>query len=467
MTIKERYSSSRRAFLGGAAGLASAMSSGCLHLMGVYDFVRSRKAGETISFASQRDRVRKEEATHIATNRSQLIDALETPESTVWIPEETTIDMTGRDLVSIAKNVTIASNRSLDGASGGMIKTDTQSNYTVFVAEHGNLRVTGVRLKGPRTDNFDPIHYGRSTYDYAVTGFRAQGKSVIVDNCEAFGWTGAAFIPGAKTAQTQGWFHHNSMHHNQMDHLGYPMDLLNGEHLIEWNHFDHNRHSIAGFGYWTNGYEARFNVVGPNAIMHAFDMHNLGENLPGLNAPHLPRVSNGHGGRNQRGGNNGARGSRGRKQENKIPKSHHGGKYINIHHNVFELTSHPAFSVQGIPKQSLRFMYNWCGDPRNEGVVLYPPSANVRVKKNAYGQDKKALSKAREWLLDLKSQLSASSEAVFPTKPAPNGLTKPLSITESPSISNTNETTSSASNSLATQVNPITGTALTPVGGDR
>src|SRR5699024_8271800 len=115
--------------------------------------------------------------------------------------------------------------------------------------------------------------------DYASLGFQLQGQTAIVDNCEVFGWTFAGFALGARNKQTRGWIHHNSMHHNQMNHLGYPMELYNGLHLVEWNYFDRNRHSIAGFGYPTNGYEARFNIVGPHAIAHAFDMHYLGENL--------------------------------------------------------------------------------------------------------------------------------------------------------------------------------------------
>lgn len=211
----------------------------------------------------------------------------------------------------------------------------------------------------------DPILFGRSIFDDAVAGFRAYGKSVVVDNCEVFGWTNAAFIPGTKETPTQGWFHHNAMHHNQMNHLGYPMDLYNGQHLIEWNYFDANRHSIAGFGHPENGYEARFNVIGPNAVQHAFDMHHLRENIDIFGGSDRGKVA---------------------------------GTFVNVHHNVFELTSNSAFSIQGRPKQYARFCQNWCAAPKEgakqgdpEGVVYYPDGTDVRVQKNRYGLNRNAL----------------------------------------------------------------------------
>jgi hypothetical protein len=320
----------------------------------------------------------------------------------------------------------------------------------VFTTKNENVefRVTGVRLKGPRTDYFDPRKHGRSEYDFAVTGFRAYGKSVIVDNCEVFGWTAAGFIPGTKSTPTRGWFHHNAMHHNQMEHLGYPMDLYNGAHLIEWNYFDYNRHSIAGFGRRKNGYEARFNIVGPHSISHAFDMHYLGENL-GTSS----RVA---------------------------------GKYVNVHHNVFELTSHSAFSIQGSPRQYARFCRNWCAAPKGgadhgdpEGVVFYPDYADVRVKHNRYD----TVTPGHRWLRQLSRQVAQRPD-VFAPHPSPAALSITLPIQSPPSLPGSAEsstttphpspTTAMPSSSTpaspttqSSRINPITHTPLTPVGGER
>ena len=443
---------SRRAFLrAGAATTATAASlgtSGCLWLMGTRQQQiqairqqRQRVGGAPISFASQRHRITPQMADRVAHTRSQLINAVGTSETTVWIPGDAGIDLTGESRITIANNVTIASNRNLKSGTGGLIKTNDQQNSAVFITANSdvNFRVTGVRLKGPRTDRFDPREHGRSEYDFAVTGFRAYGSSVIVDNCEVFGWTAAGFIPGTKETPTQGWFHHNSMHHNQMEHLGYPMDLQNGLHLIEWNYFDANRHSIAGFGHPENGYEARFNVVGPQSMSHAFDMHYLGENM-GTN--------------------------------NKVA-----GKFVNIHHNVFELTSNSAFSIQGYPRRYARFCKNWCAAPKGgaahgdpEGVVFFLDGADVRVKNNRYN----TVTPGRQWLQQLAAQLAKRSNSVLPTQPSLSGLGLGLTIQQPPSLSRQTGTSTPSHQPASTptasthkRVNPMTGTPLTAVGGKR
>jgi hypothetical protein len=407
-------------------------------------------SGAPISFASQRKRIRKQDATTTVTNRSQLVDAVGQAGATVWVPGNVTIDMGRASRVEIANNVTIASNRNLNGQTGGMIQTAEYPNVGVFFTKNENVsfRVTGIRLKGPRTDYFDPKKHGRGTYDYATTAFRPYGKSVIVDNCEVFGWTAAGFIPGTKETATQGWFHHNAMHHNQMAHLGYGMDLQNGVHLVEWNYFDANRHSIAGYGHRQNGYEARFNVVGSNVDhphFFQFDMHSLGENVEsGPNA-----------------------------------QSPMAGKYVNVHHNVFELTDHNALSLSGIPRMYARFVRNWCAD--SENVVDSEQGADLRMKHNRYGQ--KQVKQGRAWLKQLAHALaqrassSAASSSTFGTQPSPTAMTPPLPIRSPPSLDSTstspptNTSTKTArpntSSPQASHVNPITGIPLTPVGGDR
>jgi hypothetical protein len=435
----------------GAVGAttASAGLSGCLALL----VGRSQTGGGTpISFASQRKRIRRSDATIVVHTRAELIEALQTPNAVIWVPGNVTIEMGGATMVPIANNVTIASNRNLGGKKGGMIKTSEYPNVGVFITENDDVsfRVTGLRLKGPRTDYFDPVAFGRDTYDYAVTGFRPYGKSVVVDNCEVFGWTAAGFIPGTKETPTQGWFHHNAMHHNQMAHLGYGMDLQNGVHLVEWNYFDANRHSIAGFGHRENGYEARFNVVGTHVdhpSFFQFDMHSLGENI----------------------------------ESGPMSDSQMAGRYVNAHHNVFELTDHNALSLSGIPRMYARFCRNWCAD--NQNVVDSDPGADLRVKHNRYGPQQ--VKHGRAWLKQLahalsqrSSSSSSSSPSPFGTRPSPTPLNPPLSIRSPPSLDSTSTATSlptptntstmtarsnTSSTAQASHVNPITGIPLTPV----
>lgn len=336
-----------------------------------------------MEFTSQRDRITKQQADQTVTTRSQLVNAVSNPGMTVWIPEHVQIDMTGAFLIPIAQNVTIASNRNLNGGAGGMIKTDGYDNG-LFVHDEGSFRVTGLQVKGPRTDYFDPWDTGEEIYDYAAMAFQLGGQAAIVDNCEMFGWTFAAITVGKRSQATWGWIHHNSMHHNQMAHLGYPMDLYNGLHLIEWNSFDANRHSIAGFGRPTNGYEARFNHVGPNAVSWSFDMHNLAENLSTVSF-----------------------------SENKV-----GGKFTNVHHNVFELTSYPAFSIQGHPTMYSRFVNNWCASPKDDAVYFLK---KMRMNGNEYGSG--VIQKGRKRLREIDKEIGKMNiQSSGLPKPSPRGM---------------------------------------------
>jgi hypothetical protein len=416
---------SRRRFIRstvGAAGVAGlSATSGCISLFFPPPSVRGPTVGAgslgskeypAMQFASQQHRVTKKMATHVVNNRSQLIDAVGTPEAIIWIPENVTIDMTDTFGIIVAPNVTIASNRLLDSKTGGMIKSESYDEG-IFINDKGGFRITGVRLRGPRMDYFDPWNWGADEEDYSALAFKLQGQTAIVDNCEVFGWPFAGFALGARGTQTSGWIHHNSMHHNQMNHLGYPMELYNGLHLIEWNYFDRNRHSIAGFGYPTNGYEARFNVVGPHSIQHAFDMHYLGENLDNNNMV--------------------------------------AGRFANVHHNVFELTSNSAFSIQGYPLLYARFSQNWCAAPKEgaergdpEGVVFFLNGADVRVKNNTYGQE--TIKPGRQWLRKMQLQLTQNIRAgTGPPRPEPSAM-------------NIKRITSN--NKQSDTVDPLTGAAL-------
>jgi hypothetical protein len=372
---------SRRTLLrrGGAAlaTVASAGTSGCITTLLYRRQQRRGPGGPPISFASERQRIRKQDATITVRNRYELLKAINQPNAVIWIPENVTIDMSDDGNNVIAPNVTIASNRNLNGGTGGMIKTNTYTRG-VFRAK-GRCRVTGIRLKGPRTEYFDPGNTKPEIYAHAATGVLFEGETAIVDNCELFGWTAQGLSLGTKGTQTQGWIHHNDMHHNQMNHLGYPMEIYNGFHLIEWNYFSRYRHAITGYGYATSGYEARFNIVGPPGgapAGFAFDMHSLGEQ------PNFP---------------------------NHVTTA---GKYMNIHHNVFELVKHNALSISGQPTKYARFVDNWCatskgGDGPGVPAVYAPDAAEVHKKHNQFG--KGAVLKGRQWVKDLATRISISN----------------------------------------------------------
>lgn len=361
---------SRRTMLrgiGAAATAASTSLTGCVSLL-FFGGGTSRTGNAPVSFASRRKRIQRQDATVVVHNSEELIEAIQTPNAVVWIPANETIVVAGHGTYGIAPGVTIASNRNL-GGKGGLIRVPKYLSRT-FIVPDGEARLTGVRLQGPRSEYFNPPEDEMSAY--TACGIHFQGKSGIVDNCEVFGWPGFGVGFGTRSTPTQGWIHHNDMHHCQMDGLGYPIESFNGLQLIEWNYFSHYRHVVSGYGWRTNGYEARCNVIGPPspAIVHfAFDMHRLGE------------------------------------QQNVADSNNLGGRYQNIHHNVFEITSDSAMSVQGRPVLYTRVVNNWTADTQGEGVfhVAYPSTARIR------GNHFQAATTGRDWLTRMTAQLPLSN----------------------------------------------------------
>jgi hypothetical protein len=347
---------SRRRVLKGFAGagaLAVSSLSGCLSAGA------ATRDTPAVTFSSQQGRVTRQHATHVVRTASALRSAVGTADAVVWIPESVTIDISNDFGTEVATNVTIASNRGLGGA-GGLLRSTSYVNghFTTRSTGEGYIRLSGIRLRGPRTDYFDPRKQAKPESYYYAAGFRLFPQRAIVDNCEVFGWTNAGLLFGTKDTPTASWIHHNQMHHNQMETLGYPFELYNGLARIEWNYFAKYRHAITAYGYPTNGYEARYNVVGPpggSEYAFAFDMHSLGE------------------------------------QDNYPSSNTTAGKYVDVHHNVFTLTDHNALSVSGIPTQYARFVTNWCatskgGDGPGVPAVSIPTGATLYKKKNQFGK---------------------------------------------------------------------------------
>lgn len=357
---------SRRGVLALAAGITGGVfSSGCLSIAGV-------KQTEPLGFLTQKERITRADATHVVESVSDLRGALSTPDATVWLPGETELRLDGSVSVPIpiAANVTLASNRGIDG-SGAQI-TVPVTEPTVFQSAAPGIRVTGLRIVGPKTAYFDPRSKPQPASSYYARAFELTGDDIEIDHCELAGWTHTAVSLGAREAPTGSHIHHNAIHHNQMDTLGYGLDLRNGTHLIEWNYFDHNRHSVAAFGHRQNGYEARYNVVGPHAVRHAFDMHRRSENIEeqtGLLA----------------------------------------GTYLRVHHTVVETTNAAAVVLRGESTDSSWVRNNWFEavpllESRGRESVVSQSRGDARftVANNEYGP--RATDRGREWLREHASE---------------------------------------------------------------
>lgn len=223
--------------------------------------------------------VPKTRADEIVDTKSALLTALNEASSddVVWVANDAEIDLSGEMSIDTADGVTLASDRGQDGAAGGLLYTTTYSTEPIFQISSDNVRVSGLRFRGPETEYFDP---GADEYnDYQSQGFMLLGDDPEIDNCQLYGWTVAPINVGGRDFPIAANIHHCSIHHNQMEGYGYGVFLYNGHSDITQTYFDYNRHSIAGFGYPTNGYHAEANLVGSHPVGNAFDMHGLDQNL--------------------------------------------------------------------------------------------------------------------------------------------------------------------------------------------
>ncbi|CAN5925186.1 hypothetical protein BH11MYX4_BH11MYX4_26250 [soil metagenome] len=144
----------------------------------------------------------------------------------------------------------------------------------VFHVEEGNVRITGLRLRGPSRSTD-----GSLPYYHAITA--VDGYDVLVDHIDGSDWTGAVvniigqdgsqiiqqcFIdpaqyppyPRPTPVRVVGSF----LHHNVRDGGGYGVGIGDGAFpLVRGNVFYMNRHSVSSDGRRTTGYVAHDNFV--------------------------------------------------------------------------------------------------------------------------------------------------------------------------------------------------------------
>lgn len=219
------------------------------------------------------------DADHVVETRDALAQAIRSADvdETIWIPGDVSIDMSGWADLDPAAGVTIASDRApSEGRPGGRIYVGDTDHKFLLKTRSDRIRITGLRLEGPHVEwlkEYDP--------DKIRSFGHFMGRNCRLDSNEVYGWPFAGFAHGARNLAPSHEIDHNHFHDNLMEGLGYGVELYNGFHQIHHNYFDRCRHAIAGFGYPENGFRARFNVVGPEPLSHAFDMHALEESVSG------------------------------------------------------------------------------------------------------------------------------------------------------------------------------------------
>lgn len=278
----------------------------------------------------------------------------------VFIPGETEIDLTARIYIEqlvleVPEGVTLAGDRGHNGSNGALLTSDALKTPVLIRATGPNVRVTGLRIRGPHPKRYLDHHRrsfgkggGRHKYYYKFptsNGIRAEHPRLEVDNCEISAFAHA----GVDLTKGEGHHvHHNFIHHCQYNGLGYGVCLNRASSLIEHNLFDWNRHSIAGTGRPGNSYVARHNVELGVSLSHCFDMH---------------------GGRDRRDGTNVA------------------GTRIEIYNNTFRAPQTPVV-IRGIPQEKCEVHHNWFAK-HMEPKQAVRASAKTNVFNNAYGVEQK------------------------------------------------------------------------------
>jgi len=292
-----------------------------------------------------------------------LLDALSRAKAgqVVFVPGETEIDLTARIYIEqlvleVPEGVTIAGDRGHSGSEGALLTSDALKTPVMIRAAGPNVRVTGLRIRGPNTKRYLEHHRrsfrkggGGHKYYYKFPtsdGIRTEHPRLEVDNCEISGFAhGGVYLSKGDDHH----IHHNFIHHCQYNGLGYGVCHNTAASLIEQNLFDWNRHSIAGTGRPGNSYVARHNVELGVSLSHCFDMH---------------------GGRDRRDGTEIA------------------GTAIEIHNNTFRAPQTPVV-IRGVPQDKCDVHRNWF--PKHRGPTLaVRASSKTNVFNNAYGAEPKA-----------------------------------------------------------------------------
>ncbi len=230
----------------------------------------------------------------------------------IYIPDDVIIDLSNpqdesRIEIDVNTPVTIASNRGFirpDGTVcvGGIIRSNLPYVSSVIRFNAPGIRMTGLIFKGPDPARhlrlWDRCFRGKCSGRGGQPGHKFLNKAAPshgldiraddceVDNCELCGWTSAAVGIGAprnKPPIRNIRLHHNFVHHNQINALGYGFCHGRAYTNIYCNLFNYNRHSIAGGGQPESGYVAHDNVEMGESIGHYFDMHGGGDRRDGTN----------------------------------------------------------------------------------------------------------------------------------------------------------------------------------------
>ncbi|MBR6558980.1 MAG: right-handed parallel beta-helix repeat-containing protein [Clostridia bacterium] len=225
---------------------------------------------------------------YVVDTFEELLDAAKKAKSgeVIFVEGHANIDVTSANTISIAKGVTLASNRGYIDENGncstGAVLWSIAACGSGIITAGDDSRVTGLVVNG-RNPYTHIEHHARSHgggkhgiessyYNLPRQYGISAGNNVRIDNCEVFGFgsTGINVPGGIKGVRID----HCYIHHNQAKGLGYGICHQNGaESIVEYCLFNYNRHSVAATGAPVTGYIARYNIEMGNCLMYPFDIH--------------------------------------------------------------------------------------------------------------------------------------------------------------------------------------------------
>lgn len=221
--------------------------------------------------------VNKDGANFVVNNKQGLKSALlsATSGQIIYVEDNAVIDLSGEKNLVIPGGVTLASGRGKNGSLGALLFSNSlfpqSDTAAVFVTGGPNVRITGLRLKGPNPDIWDHDYSGG--VGNALRNFHSD---LEVDNNEIYAWDKwAIYLYISKDAH----IHHNYFHENIREGYGYSVwvggagNEVNSNSLIEANLFRGCRHCVASSGH-ENSWEARYNVLLRRQLFRNFDRHN-------------------------------------------------------------------------------------------------------------------------------------------------------------------------------------------------
>ncbi|WP_336362209.1 hypothetical protein [Halalkalicoccus salilacus] len=158
--------------------------------------------------APYRNKITKSQADVVVTTPAAFRQAIKRPDTIVYIDSDVDWDLTDEPpFTEFAKGVTVASGRGQEEGNepnrghGAILRWKSYQGKNerrgFFRISKLNVRITGLRMKGPQLKRFKPRDDAERNRHLA-RGIAITGNSCEVDNCELYGWTEAAITLGAK-----------------------------------------------------------------------------------------------------------------------------------------------------------------------------------------------------------------------------------------------------------------------------